>query len=183
MQSDCTSLSLRVFVSSWRVFTCRLDEARDRPPDQALLRRARRAADARAVRCLALGRRRRVHGHRRSERLRQDDAAQHRRRPAAVRRGHRLDRRQADRGPGVDRAVVFQHASLLPWRTIAGNVRYGMELQKRFDRADDGRADRLFHQAGRAGRVRAALPVGAVRRHAAARQPGARAGGRSARCC
>ncbi len=36
-------------------------------------------------------------------------------------------------GPGVDRAVVFQHASLLPWRTIAGNVRYGMELQKRFD--------------------------------------------------
>ena len=38
-------------------------------------------------------------------------------------------------GPGVDRAVVFQHSSLLPWRTIAGNVRYGMEMQKRFDRA------------------------------------------------
>ena len=38
-------------------------------------------------------------------------------------------------GPGIDRAVVFQHASLLPWRTIAGNVRYGMELQKRFDEA------------------------------------------------
>jgi NitT/TauT family transport system ATP-binding protein len=36
-------------------------------------------------------------------------------------------------GPGVDRAVVFQHASLLPWRTIAGNVRYGMEMHKRFD--------------------------------------------------
>jgi len=36
-------------------------------------------------------------------------------------------------GPGLDRAVVFQHPSLLPWRTIAGNVRYGMELQKRFD--------------------------------------------------
>ena len=29
---------------------------------------------------------------------------------------------------------VIQHASLLPWRTIAGNVRYGMELQRRFDR-------------------------------------------------
>ena len=42
---------------------------------------------------------------------------------------------QAIAGPGVDRAVVFQHASLLPWRTIAGNVRYGMELQKRFDAA------------------------------------------------
>ena len=37
------------------------------------------------------------------------------------------------RGPGINRAVVFQHSSLLPWRTIAGNVRYGMELQKRFD--------------------------------------------------
>jgi NitT/TauT family transport system ATP-binding protein len=36
-------------------------------------------------------------------------------------------------GPGVDRAVVFQHASLLPWRTVAGNVRYGMELQRRFE--------------------------------------------------
>jgi NitT/TauT family transport system ATP-binding protein len=38
-------------------------------------------------------------------------------------------------GPGTDRAVVFQHASLLPWRTIGGNIRYGMELHKRFDRA------------------------------------------------
>ena len=38
-------------------------------------------------------------------------------------------------GPGVDRAVVFQHSSLLPWRTISGNVRYGMEMQRRFDEA------------------------------------------------
>ncbi|HUI80903.1 MAG TPA: ABC transporter ATP-binding protein [Bryobacteraceae bacterium] len=38
-------------------------------------------------------------------------------------------------GPGIDRSVVFQHSSLLPWRTIAGNVRYGMEMQRRFDRA------------------------------------------------
>jgi NitT/TauT family transport system ATP-binding protein len=36
-------------------------------------------------------------------------------------------------GPGTNRAVVFQHASLLPWRTVAGNVRYGMEMQRRFD--------------------------------------------------
>jgi ABC-type nitrate/sulfonate/bicarbonate transport system ATPase subunit len=40
---------------------------------------------------------------------------------------------QPIKGPGVDRAVVFQHASLLPWRTVTGNVRYGMELQRRFD--------------------------------------------------
>ena len=39
------------------------------------------------------------------------------------------------KGPGIDRAVVFQHASLLPWRTIIRNIRYGMELQKRFDEA------------------------------------------------
>ena len=38
-------------------------------------------------------------------------------------------------GPGIDRSVVFQHSSLLPWRTIAGNVRYGMEMQRRFDKA------------------------------------------------
>lgn len=38
-------------------------------------------------------------------------------------------------GPGVDRAVVFQHSSLLPWRTIAGNIRFGMEMQRRFDKA------------------------------------------------
>jgi NitT/TauT family transport system ATP-binding protein len=38
-------------------------------------------------------------------------------------------------GPGIDRSVVFQNSSLLPWRTIAGNVRYGMEMQRRFDKA------------------------------------------------
>src|SRR6476646_7854036 len=43
-----------------------------------------------------------------------------------------IDGKRVD-GPGIDRAVVFQHASLLPWRTVAGNVRYGMELQRRFD--------------------------------------------------
>src|SRR5258708_23431639 len=37
-------------------------------------------------------------------------------------------------GPGVNRSVVFQNSSLLPWRTIAGNVRYGMEMQRRFDK-------------------------------------------------
>jgi len=43
-----------------------------------------------------------------------------------------IDDKRVD-GPGVDRAVVFQHSSLLPWRTISGNVRYGMEMQRRFD--------------------------------------------------
>ena len=32
--------------------------------------------------------------------------------------------------PGPDRAVVFQDASLLPWRTVLGNVTYGLECQR-----------------------------------------------------
>src|SRR5206468_3815792 len=32
-------------------------------------------------------------------------------------------------GPGPDRAMVFQHDSLFPWRTVAANVAYGLELQ------------------------------------------------------
>jgi NitT/TauT family transport system ATP-binding protein len=33
-------------------------------------------------------------------------------------------------GPGFERAVVFQQASLLPWRTIKRNVAYGLELRR-----------------------------------------------------
>jgi NitT/TauT family transport system ATP-binding protein len=52
-------------------------------------------------------------------------------------------------GPGVDRAVVFQHSSLLPWRTIGGNVRYGMEMQRRFDEATmRERADHFVKMVG-----------------------------------
>jgi len=55
-------------------------------------------------------------------------------------------------GAGVDRAVVFQHSSLLPWRTIAGNVRYGMELQKRFDeKTMRGRTEHFINLVGLSG--------------------------------
>jgi NitT/TauT family transport system ATP-binding protein len=33
--------------------------------------------------------------------------------------------------PGRDRAMVFQQPNLLPWRTVMGNVVYGLELQRR----------------------------------------------------
>ena len=33
-------------------------------------------------------------------------------------------------GPGHDRAMVFQQPSLLPWRTVSGNVAYGLEIQR-----------------------------------------------------
>jgi NitT/TauT family transport system ATP-binding protein len=55
-------------------------------------------------------------------------------------------------GPGVDRSVVFQHSSLLPWRTIAGNVRYGMEMQRRFDESTmQERADHFLKLVGLTG--------------------------------
>jgi NitT/TauT family transport system ATP-binding protein len=35
-------------------------------------------------------------------------------------------------GPGRDRAMVFQQACLLPWRSTLDNVMYGMQLHRRF---------------------------------------------------
>jgi NitT/TauT family transport system ATP-binding protein len=40
------------------------------------------------------------------------------------------------KGPGHDRSMVFQQPSLLPWRTVLGNVVYGLELQGRVRRSE-----------------------------------------------
>ena len=36
-------------------------------------------------------------------------------------------RGQPIRGPGPDRGIVFQRYSLFPWRTVRGNIAYGLE--------------------------------------------------------
>ncbi|MBI3024564.1 MAG: ABC transporter ATP-binding protein [Candidatus Tectomicrobia bacterium] len=44
-------------------------------------------------------------------------------------------------GPGPDRGLVFQHFALFPWRTVMGNVSYGLEEQglPRSERTDRAR--------------------------------------------
>jgi NitT/TauT family transport system ATP-binding protein len=53
--------------------------------------------------------------------------------------------------PGPDRAVVFQDASLLPWRTVLGNVRYGLECLGLRTREADARAEKLIALVGLSG--------------------------------
>src|ERR1700749_548241 len=60
----------------------------------------------------------------------------------------RLDGRVVDR-PGPDRAFVFQHDSLFPWRTVLQNVSYGLELQRRLGKQEiRERAQRLVELVG-----------------------------------
>ena len=53
--------------------------------------------------------------------------------------------------PGPDRAVVFQDASLLPWRTVLGNVRYGLECFKVGAREARERATHFINLVGLSG--------------------------------
>jgi NitT/TauT family transport system ATP-binding protein len=39
-------------------------------------------------------------------------------------------------GPGPDRAMVFQHDSLFPWRTVTENVTYGLDLQGKLAKSE-----------------------------------------------
>jgi NitT/TauT family transport system ATP-binding protein len=53
--------------------------------------------------------------------------------------------------PGPDRAVVFQDASLLPWRTVRDNVVYGLECLNVRRREARARASRFIEMVGLAG--------------------------------
>ena len=50
--------------------------------------------------------------------------------------------------PGPDRAMVFQAPSLLPWRTVTGNVLYGLEMQRRAGAESRTIAKRLIELVG-----------------------------------
>ncbi len=50
--------------------------------------------------------------------------------------------------PGPDRAVVFQDPSLLPWRTVLGNVVYGLECLGVNAREAEQRARRFVEMVG-----------------------------------
>ena len=55
-------------------------------------------------------------------------------------------------GPGPDRAMVFQQASLLPWRSVLDNVLFGAKLQRRIDREErEARARHLIKLVGLGG--------------------------------
>ena len=58
---------------------------------------------------------------------------------------------QAVAKPGPDRAVVFQDASLLPWRTVVKNVVYGLECQGVNGGAISERATRFIDMVGLSG--------------------------------
>ena len=83
-------------------------------------------------------------------------------------------------GPNAQVAFMLQKDLLLPWRTVAENVMFGVEIQglpvkERRRRADDAAGEL------QARRILWPLPASIVRRHAPAGGAGAHARGRSAR--
>ena len=63
-------------------------------------------------------------------------------------RGELLVNGRTVSGPGPDRAVVFQEYALMPWRTVEGNVRFGLEMQRRVDAQTDEKVQRYIRMVG-----------------------------------
>jgi NitT/TauT family transport system ATP-binding protein len=55
------------------------------------------------------------------------------------------------RGPGAERAVVFQDYALMPWRTVVGNIRFGLEMQRRIDSSTPEKVARYIEMVGLGG--------------------------------
>jgi NitT/TauT family transport system ATP-binding protein len=51
-------------------------------------------------------------------------------------------------GPGPDRGVIFQEFALYPWRTVADNVTWALEIQGRSRAEREEVADRLLAMVG-----------------------------------
>lgn len=51
-------------------------------------------------------------------------------------------------GPGPDRSLVFQQASLFPWRTVTANIEFGLKAQGRLDEAGRARVGELADLVG-----------------------------------
>lgn len=51
-------------------------------------------------------------------------------------------------GPGADRGIVFQEYVLFPWRTVLGNVRFGLDLKGLSRVEADRRALHYIHLVG-----------------------------------
>ena len=54
-------------------------------------------------------------------------------------------------GPGPDRGIVFQHFALFPWKTVRGNVLYGLERQGLAREAREARAQSFIDLVGLSG--------------------------------
>ena len=74
-------------------------------------------------------------------------------------------------------AMVFQHFGLLPHRRVIDNVAFGLEIRGEDKDKRYARAQEVIELVGLQG-LREPLPRPALRRHAAARRAGPRAGGR-----
>ncbi|MFE7172330.1 ABC transporter ATP-binding protein [Streptomyces sp. NPDC057616] len=55
-------------------------------------------------------------------------------------------------GPAPDRSLVFQHASLFPWRDVAANIEFGLKAQKRLDDRGRKRVAELIELVGLTGK-------------------------------
>jgi NitT/TauT family transport system ATP-binding protein len=54
-------------------------------------------------------------------------------------------------GPGPDRGIVFQHFALFPWKTVRGNILYGLERQGMAKAEREKRTADLIETVGLAG--------------------------------